>query len=214
MPSPSAASATSAPAQRGLHDRRGRSGRRTAPTVLATSHQPRRRGRGRPRARPPRRRDHGAPFHRGCGGARRAPARYAARVASLEPAADEPGRRAAERAGADAPSAPSRCGKRGQQVRKWLERRGRRAVRPRWSQVRIGSPIRDPELRGPKPRRPEAPSRISAGVERAAAPHGQPVVDRTTRGSTCRSLPAALPGFLESLRAPATLDRPPKPTVP
>ena len=29
-----------------------------------------------------------------------------------------------------APSAPSRCGKRGQQVRRWLERRGRRAVRP------------------------------------------------------------------------------------
>ena len=33
--------------------------------------------------------------------------------------------------GASAPSAPSRCGKRGQQVRRWLERRGRRAVRPR-----------------------------------------------------------------------------------
>ena len=32
--------------------------------------------------------------------------------------------------GASAPSAPSRCGKRGQQVRRWLERRGRRAVRP------------------------------------------------------------------------------------
>ena len=32
---------------------------------------------------------------------------------------------------AAAPSAPSRCGKRGQQVRRWLERRGRRAVRPR-----------------------------------------------------------------------------------
>ena len=29
-----------------------------------------------------------------------------------------------------APSAPSRCGKRGQEVRRWLERRGRRAVRP------------------------------------------------------------------------------------
>ena len=29
-----------------------------------------------------------------------------------------------------APSAPSRCGKRGQQVQRWLERRGRRAVRP------------------------------------------------------------------------------------
>ena len=38
----------------------------------ATCHQPRRRSRGRPRARPPRRRDHGAPLHRGCGGARRA----------------------------------------------------------------------------------------------------------------------------------------------
>ena len=33
--------------------KRGRSGRRTAPTVLATCHPPRRRGRGRPRARPP-----------------------------------------------------------------------------------------------------------------------------------------------------------------
>ena len=33
--------------------------------------------------------------------------------------------------GAAAPSAPNRCGKRGQQVRRWLERRGRRAVRPR-----------------------------------------------------------------------------------
>ena len=33
-------------------------------------------------------------------------------------------------AGADAPSAPSRCGKRSQQVRRWLERRGRRTVRP------------------------------------------------------------------------------------
>ena len=31
---------------------------------------------------------------------------------------------------ADAPSAPSWRGKRGQQVRRWLERRGRRAVRP------------------------------------------------------------------------------------
>ena len=31
--------------------------------------------------------------------------------------------------------APSRCGKRGQQVQRWLERRGRRAVRPRESYV-------------------------------------------------------------------------------
>ena len=35
-------------------------------------------------------------------------ARYAARVVSLEPAAGEPGVEAAERAGADAPSAPER----------------------------------------------------------------------------------------------------------
>ena len=35
---------------------------------------------------------------------------------------------------ADAPSSPNRCGKRGQQVRRWLERRGRRAVRPRPAQ--------------------------------------------------------------------------------
>ena len=32
--------------------------------------------------------------------------------------------------GVAAPSAPSRCGKRGQQVRRWLERHGRRAVPP------------------------------------------------------------------------------------
>ena len=38
------------------------------------------------------------------------------------------------RAMAAAPSAPSRCGKRGQQVQRWLERRGRRAVRRRESQ--------------------------------------------------------------------------------
>ena len=62
--------------------KRGRSGRRTAPTVLATCHQLRRRGRGRPRARPPRRRDHGAPLHRGCGRSEVSSARYAARVAS------------------------------------------------------------------------------------------------------------------------------------
>ena len=39
---------------------------------------------------------------------------------------------------ADAPSAPSWRGKRGEQVRRWLERRGRRAVRP---QARHGSSI-------------------------------------------------------------------------
>ena len=43
-------------------------------------------------------------------------------------------------AGVDAPSAPSGCGKRGQQVRRWLERRGRRAVRP--PRKRRGAPPR------------------------------------------------------------------------
>ena len=45
------------------------------------------------------------------------------------PLASSPSSRARSAPSA-APSAPSRYGKRGQQVRRWLERRGRRAVRP------------------------------------------------------------------------------------
>ena len=44
--------------------------------------------------------------------------------------------------GAVAPSAPSWRGKRGQQVRRWLERRGRRAVRPRPAQPAQSGPAR------------------------------------------------------------------------
>ena len=56
-----------------------------------------------------------------------------------------PPSRRARSAPSVAPSAPSRYGKRGQQVRRWLERRGRRAVRPQlvreaWSTV-AGAPV-------------------------------------------------------------------------
>ena len=86
--------------------RRGRSGRRTAPTVLATCHQPRRRGRGRPRARPPRRRDHTGLLFIGDAAQRGELGQVRGKGGVLEPAAVEPGVEAAERAGADAPSAP------------------------------------------------------------------------------------------------------------
>ena len=50
--------------------------------------------------------------------------------AGVPHATRSPARRRGRALLVDAPSAPSRCGKRGQQVRRWLERRGRRAVRP------------------------------------------------------------------------------------
>ena len=50
---------------------------------------------------------------------------------------------------------PSRCGKRGQQVRRWLERRGRRAVRPR---EKPGLDVSGPHRK----QRLEAGTRVSA----------------------------------------------------
>ena len=76
--------------------------RRNAPTVLATCHQPRRRGRGRPR--PPRRRDYGGLLFIGDAAERgELGQRYCGEGGVLEPAAVEPSVEAAERAGADAP---------------------------------------------------------------------------------------------------------------
>ena len=73
---------------------------------------------------------------------------------------------------AAAPSAPSRCGKRGQQVRRWLERRGRRAVRPRESQ----SPAR----------RPPSSEADKPGLSDARSYPAEP--PRAT--GTCRALPS------------------------
>ena len=64
---------------------------------------------------------------------------------------------------ADAPSAPSWRGKRGQQVRRWLERRGRRAVRP---QTR--TPAREkPSTARPAPRVSRRDWRVSAFPSRS-----------------------------------------------
>ena len=67
---------------------------------------------------------------------------------------------------ADAPSAPSWRGKRGQQVRRWLERRGRRAVRP------PREPGRTPRSVDQPVRRPRA-NTAAARVEGERAPSGR-----------------------------------------
>ena len=76
--------------------------------------------------------------------------------------------------GVAAPSAPSRCGKRGQQVRRWLERHGRRAVPPPPSATEIWRPRHaalDPGLPACAPRSSRPPGR-TADEGRASATRG------------------------------------------
>ena len=63
---------------------------------------------------------------------------------------------------------PPRCGKRSQQVRRWLERRGRRAVRPpRESQVRTRRRLTESPVIGPRA------NTAAARVEGERAPSGR-----------------------------------------
>ena len=91
------------------------------------------------------------------------------------------GPRSRRSAMADAPSAPSRCGKRGQQVRRWLERRGRRAVRPQ-APLRLCVPTRC--------RVPAVPDRLEASSSAAALRARRPA-PAAAPPPACRSVRAA-----------------------
>ena len=96
---------------------------------------------------------------------------------------------------ADAPSALCRCGKRGQQVRRWLERRGRRAVRP---------PLRASCLMTP----PEGPGSVPRRNCRAIAARGR--IRRGWRTWPAVVLPARhqLPSTSSPRRSPASAGSP------
>ena len=82
---------------------------------------------------------------------------------------------------ADAPSAPTRCGKRGQQVRRWLERRGRRAVRPSTGATAQRGRGRSTLF---PPRRPPIDKLCSAGGR--SGPRPEPVLAAITLVGRCR----------------------------
>ena len=100
---------------------------------------------------------------------------------------------------ADAPYAPSRCGTRGQQVRRWLERRGRRAVRPR--EFRVSSSRRAFRNEVPQVERKGAAladaSRGASGVARTPGPTwvghpaGAALESAPERRSSCPTIPVA-----------------------
>ena len=103
---------------------------------------------------------------------------------------------------ADRPSAPSWRGKRGQQVRGWLERRGRRAVHPRHVATDRPAALDGPGAAGRHPGRHQPPrlsrtmcSKVCKGIGRSSAFHVDPgaAVISGSCGSTGSRAPTCSP---------------------